>query len=59
MHADPVVGQGQESPGGRTKRRATRMNGVVPGVLVLSYLIGSVPTGLVLVRLLKGEDIRK
>lgn len=28
-------------------------------VIVLSYLIGGVPTGLVLVRLLKGEDIRK
>lgn len=28
-------------------------------VIALSYLIGGVPTGLVLVRLLKGEDIRK
>lgn len=28
-------------------------------LVVLSYLIGAVPTGLVLVRLLKGEDIRR
>jgi glycerol-3-phosphate acyltransferase PlsY len=28
-------------------------------ILALSYLIGAVPTGLLLVRLLKGEDIRK
>jgi len=35
------------------------MNGLVPGALAASYLIGSVPTGLVLVRLLKGEDIRQ
>jgi 2-dehydropantoate 2-reductase len=35
------------------------MIGDAIGVVVLSYLIGSVPTGLVLVRLLRGEDIRK
>jgi len=34
------------------------MNGEALGVVALSYLIGSVPTGLVLVRVLKGEDIR-
>jgi len=31
----------------------------VAAILVLSYLIGAVPTGLVLVRVLKGEDIRR
>ncbi len=35
------------------------MSGVAFGALAISYLIGSVPTGLVLVRLLKGEDIRQ
>ncbi len=31
----------------------------VVAILVLSYVIGAVPTGLVLVRALKGEDIRR
>lgn len=31
----------------------------VAAAIVLSYFIGAVPTGLVLVRLLKGEDIRR
>jgi len=35
------------------------MNASAVGLIVLSYLIGSVPTGLVLVRVLAGTDIRK
>lgn len=32
---------------------------VIPGVLLLSYLIGSIPFGLVIVRISSGKDIRK
>jgi len=32
---------------------------MAPALIVLAYFIGALPTGLVLVRLLRGEDIRK
>jgi len=32
---------------------------MAPALIVLSYLIGALPTGLILVRVLRGEDIRK
>ena len=32
---------------------------MAPGLIVLAYLIGALPTGLILVRLLRGEDIRR
>jgi acyl phosphate:glycerol-3-phosphate acyltransferase len=32
---------------------------MAPAVIVLAYFIGALPTGLILVRVLRGEDIRK
>lgn len=32
---------------------------IIPALLLLSYLIGSLPTGLIVVKLLNGKDIRK